>query len=142
MATIIIGSDHAGFDLKEAIKAYLAEKGYGLYDQGAHSKDPVDYPVIAKKVALKVASSGNIGILVCGTGIGMCMAANKVRGERAALCYDEETAKLAREHNNANILCLGSRTEPSKFFKKIIRAFLAAKFSDEERHHKRVQQIE
>ena len=108
---VIIGSDHAGFELKEKIKAYLKEQGYKIEDLGTNSKESVDYPLYGKKVAQKVAKTNSIGILVCGSGIGMTMTANKVKGIRAALCYDQETAILAREHNNSNILCLVSRTK-------------------------------
>ncbi len=111
-------------------------------DLGAYSDKPVDYPLIGKKVAEKVAKSDSIGILICGSGIGMCMAANKIKGIRAALCYDEETAKAAREHNNANILCLGARTKSSKDYEKIIKTFLKTAFSKEERHRRRVKQMD
>jgi len=135
---IIIGADHAGFELKEKIK----QLGYDIEDLGAFSEKPVDYPLIGKKVAQKVAKTNSIGILVCGSGIGMCITANKIKGVRAALCYDEETAKLAREHNNANILCLGARTQSSKNYKKIIKKFLTTDSSKVERHVRRVKQMD
>ena len=131
MNNIIIGSDHAGFRLKEKIKDYLKELSYKVEDLGTFSEEPTDYPLIAKKVAEKVAKTDSQGILVCGSGIGMCMAANKIKKVRAALCYDEYTAKVAREHNNANILCLGGRTKPEKGYKKIVKTFFNTKFSKE-----------
>ena len=142
MSKIIIGSDHAGFELKEKISSYLKQLKYNIEDLGTHSNKSVDYPLIGKKVAQKVAKTNSIGILVCGSGIGMCMTANKIKGVRAALCYDEETAKLAREHNNANILCLGARTQSSKNYKKIIKKFLTTDSSKVERHVRRVKQMD
>ena len=139
---IIIGTDHAGFQLKEKVKLYLKELKHDVEDIGTFSEEPIDYPKIAKKAAEKVAKSKGEGILICGTGIGMCIAANKIKGIRAALCYDEYTSKVAREHNNANILCLGSRTESSKDYKKIIKTFLKTDFSNEERHKRRVKQMD
>ena len=142
MNKIIIGSDHAGFELKEKIKPHLKEQGYDVEDLGTNSKESADYPIYGKKVAQKVAKTSSTGILVCGSGIGMCITANKIKGIRAALCYDEETAKLAREHNNANILCLGARTKSAKNYKKIIKKFLTTKNSKEERHIRRVKEMD
>lgn len=142
MNKTIMGSDHAGFELKQKIISYLKELKYNTEDLGAYSDEPVDYPSIGKKVAEKVAKTSSTGILVCGSGIGICIVANKTKGIRAALCYDEHTAKIAREHNNANILCLGARTKSSKNYKKIIQTFLTTSFSKEERHRKRVKQMD
>ncbi len=142
MNKIIIGSDHAGFRLKEDIKKYLEEKKISTEDIGAHSEESVDYPLIAKEVAEKVAKTKSTGILVCGSGIGMCITANKIKGIRAALCYDEETAELSREHNNANILCLGARTGSAKNYRKIIKRFLTTQRSKEERHKRRVKEMD
>jgi ribose 5-phosphate isomerase B len=142
MNKIIIGSDHAGFELKEKIKEYLDELNYEVEDLGTNSAKPVDYPVYGKKVAEKVTKTNSTGILVCGSGIGICMSANKIKGIRAALCYDEYTAETARQHNNANIICLGARTLSAKNYKKIIKTFLTTKFSKEQRHHKRVKQMD
>jgi ribose 5-phosphate isomerase B len=142
MNKIIIGSDHAGFELKEKIKEYLNELDYKVEDLGTNSAEAVDYPVYGKKVAEKVAKTNSTGILVCGSGIGICMSANKIKGIRAALCYDEYTAKTARQHNNANIICLGARTPSAKNYKKIIKTFLTTEFSKEQRHHKRVKQMD
>jgi len=137
---IIIGSDHAGFKLKEKIKEFL--KDHNIEDLGTFSEAQIDYPLIGKKVADKVAKTNSTGILICGSGIGMCMTANKIKGIRAALCYDEYTARLAREHNNANILCLGARTDSEKNYKKIINKFLTTKPSKEERHKRRVKEMD
>ncbi|MBW2988725.1 ribose 5-phosphate isomerase B [Candidatus Woesearchaeota archaeon] len=142
MDNIMIGSDHAGFELKESIISFLKQLGYNPEDMGAYSKDSVDYPLIAKKVAQKVAKTSSIGILICGTGIGMSIASNKIKGIRAALCYDESCAALAREHNNANILCLGARTPSAKSYKKIIKRFLTTPSSKEERHRRRVKEMD
>lgn len=139
---IIIGSDHAGFELKERVKEYLNQLNHETEDLGAFSEEPVDYPLIAKEVAKKVAKTGSTGILICGSGIGMCITANKVKGVRAALCYDEYTAKVSREHNNANILCLGARTGSAKIYKKIISTFLATQPSKEERHLRRIKEMD
>lgn len=142
MNKIIIGSDHAGFKLKEKIKPYLKELKYNVEDLGTFSAQPADYPLIGKKVAEKVALTNLIGILICGSGIGICIASNKIKGIRAALCYDSYTAKIARKHNNANILCLGARTESAKKYKKIIKTFLTTAFSKEVRHKRRVKQMD
>ena len=106
---VIIGSDHAGYSLKEQLVAYLTGKGYAVSDLGPQSAESTDYPLFAKKVCAEVLASGSPGILICGTGIGMSMAANKVRGIRAALCSSEFQARFTRLHNNANVLCLGER---------------------------------
>jgi len=142
MGKIIIGSDHAGFKLKGDIKEYLKELKISTEDLGTNSEESVDYPLIGKEVAKKVAKANSTGILVCGSGIGMCITANKTKGIRAALCYDDETAKLSREHNNANILCLGARTDSAKNYKKIIKKFLTTKPSKEERHKRRVKEMD
>lgn len=115
MATLIIASDHAGFGLKSTLSLYLKSKEFDLVDLGCNSsEESVDYPDYAHRLALKVLETGSPGILICGTGIGMSIAANRHSGVRAALCHSEEYAKLSREHNDSNILCLGARflTEP------------------------------
>lgn len=139
---IILGSDHAGFKLKEEIKKLLKKSGYSYEDIGTYSKDSCDYPKNAFIVAKKVAKSNNLGILMCGTGLGEAIAANKVKGIRATNCFDEETAKLAKEHNNSNILCLGARILTKEKAKKIAKVWLKSGFSKEERHRRRVRQIE
>ena len=138
---IAIGADHAGFELKEEIKKVLQELNYEVVDFGTNSSDSVDYPLIAKTLATQVANKNpSQGILVCGTGIGMSIAANKVKGIIAALCKDTETAKLARLHNNSNILALGGRTTDPQQAKEIVKTWLATEF-DGGRHQRRVQEI-
>ncbi|MHA1988726.1 MAG: ribose 5-phosphate isomerase B [Promethearchaeota archaeon] len=140
---VIIGSDHGGFKLKETIKEYIKELGYNIEDLGTNSTESVDYPVYAKKVAEEVKKDKDkLGILMCGTGLGMCMTANKFKGIRAALCYNESSAKLAKQHNNANILCLGGREFKEELAKKITKIFLETPFSNEERHKRRIKEIE
>ncbi len=116
MATIAIGADHAGFSLKEQLKAWLAAGGHRVIDHGTHSTDSVDYPDYAAAVADAVRAGGaERGVLVCGSGIGMAMAANKVAGVRAAVAGDTEVARLSRQHNDANVLALGARlTAPAQ----------------------------
>lgn len=138
---IAIGADHAGFELKEKMKNSLIELGYETQDFGTNSTDSVDYPLIAKSLANAVSSKNpKRGILICGTGIGMSIAANKVKGIIAAHCYDIETAKLSRLHNNSNILTIGGRTTEPELAKKIIKVWLETDFEGG-RHQRRVQEI-
>ena len=138
---IVIGSDHAGFADKEKIKRQLEELGVEYEDVGTSSTDSVDYPVYAKKVAVKVASGeAEQGILVCGSGNGMQIAANKIRGVRAALAWNEETARLARQHNNANVLSVPARMISPEEVKNVVKSFLDAKFEGG-RHARRVDEI-
>ena len=142
MMKIALGSDHGGYQLKENIKEYLKELNVKCVDFGCESEKPVDYPDIGFKVAVEVKNGKcDRGILICGTGIGMSVIANKVRGIRAALCYDEFTARCAREHNNANILVLGGRVIGSGLAKEIVKVWLNTKFSQEERHINRLNKI-
>ena len=141
MKKIIIGSDHAGFKLKEIIKKYLEDLNYKYEDVGANTKESCDYPDFSYKVAKKVSETNGRGIVICGTGIGSCIVANKVKGIRAALAFDEFTAKMSREHNNSNVLCLGSRTTKKELAKKIVKIWLETPFSKEERHQRRVNKI-
>lgn len=107
---VVIGSDHGGFNYKKTIIDYLKSRNIEVFDAGTYNKESCDYPVIAKEVAKKIVSGEyNRGILVCGTGIGMSIAANKVQGIRAALCGDTYSARMTRQHNNSNVLCLGER---------------------------------
>lgn len=138
---IAIGSDHAGFDLKERLKARLEALGHGVKDLGTEGPESCDYPRYAARVAKAVAAgAAERGVLVCGTGIGMSMAANKVRGIRAALCFDLETARLSRAHNDANLLCLGARTAPAPSSEAIMETWIATAFEGG-RHQRRVEQI-
>ena len=137
-----IGSDHAGFKTKESLQKFLEKKGIQTLDLGTHDEESVDYPDYAEKVAKKVAKDkGSFGLLICGTGIGMSIAANKVKGIRAANPFDTKTATLARAHNNANIICLSGREYKAEFAKKILNAFLNAKPSKLARHKNRVKKI-
>ncbi len=142
MKKVFIGSDHAGFPLKEKIKKAL-DKKVQFVDVGTSGTASVDYPIYAEKVAREVAlHPDTLGVLTCGSGIGMSMAANKVPGARAALAYSVNAAKLAREHNNANVLALPGREGSMDDPMDIVMAFLNTDFSGDERHARRVRQIE
>lgn len=139
---VAVGADHGGFKLKEALKPLIGELGFGLADVGCFSTDPVDYPVFAARVAELVASSdAAFGIMVDGAGIGSAMVANKIRGVRAALCYDLTTARNAREHNNANVLTLGGGLIGERLAQDIVRTFLTTAFGGD-RHARRVAMID
>ena len=141
MRKILIASDHAGFNLKEIIKKSLLKQKIIITDLGPYKLSKVDYPDYAHKVSKKVNRNKKlIGILVCGSGIGMEMAANKYKNVRAALCYNQKTAKLSRLHNNANIITLGSRLIKKNIALKCINIFLKTKFEGG-RHSKRVKKI-
>lgn len=137
---IVIGSDHGGYELKEKIKAYFDTEKIDYTDIGTNSIDSVDYPDYGKKVGLAVTNEAyDFGIAICGTGIGISIAANKVKGVRAALVYDETTARLAKEHNNANVLALGGRTTQIDKAILIIKTFMGSTF--ELRHQTRIEKI-
>ena len=141
MNKIAIASDHAGLSGKEAIKKNLDELGVAYQDFGTHSQDSVDYPDYAEQVARAVAAGEyERGILVCGSGIGMEIAANKVPGIRAALAWNEETARLARTHNDANIIAVGARTTPPETIDNIVRIFLNTDFEGGH-HQRRIEKI-
>ena len=139
---IAIGADHAGYILKDHLCARLAEAGHELHDFGAHSPDSVDYPDFAAEVARAVADgSAERGILVCGSGIGMAIAANRHRGVRAAACVDLYSAQLSRQHNDANVLTLGSRIVAPPLAEAIVGLFLATPFEGG-RHQRRVAKLD
>lgn len=139
---IALGSDHGGYQLKENLKECLMELNVEYVDFGCENEKSVDYPDIGFKVAIEVKSGRyDRGILICGTGIGMSVVANKVRGIRAALCHNEFTARCAREHNDANILVLGGKVIGSGLAKEIVKVWLNTKFSQEERHINRLTKI-
>jgi len=140
---IIIGSDHAGFDLKEEIKAFLeTELGHEVEDVGVFNKDSADYPVMAQKVAGAITEEKfPFGILICGTGIGMSIAANRYKGVRAALCHNILTARLSRQHNDANILAMGGRIIGVSLAQEMVREFLTTSFEGG-RHKRRIDQID
>ncbi|RNC28893.1 MAG: putative sugar phosphate isomerase YwlF [Candidatus Dichloromethanomonas elyunquensis] len=138
---IALGADHGGFGLKNKIKEHLLQKGYEIMDCGTDSDQSADYPEFGFKVGKAVTSNQvDVGIVICGTGIGISIAANKVKGIRAALCTDSYMAKMAREHNNANILALGARVVGPGLALDIVDTFLAVSFSGW-RHTRRVDQI-
>ena len=138
-----IGSDHGGFALKEAIKKHLEERGLEYKDFGTYSSASCDYPVYGRAVAKAVAAGEcQLGILICGTGIGISITANKVPGVRAALCSDCFSAEATRQHNNANILALGARVLGEGLALKIVDTFLDTPFSNDERHVRRISMIE
>ncbi|MFG6328196.1 MAG: ribose 5-phosphate isomerase B [Lachnospiraceae bacterium] len=140
---IALGSDQGGFGLKQEVIKHLQEKGLEYKDYGSYDEKPCDYPVYAKKVANAIVSGEcDKGILICGTGIGISIAANKVKGIRAALCHDTFSAQATREHNDANILAMGARVIGPGHALKIVDTFLETEFSNEERHVRRVGMIE
>ena len=139
---IAVGSDHGGFQMKEELKGVLAELGHRVHDFGTSSEEAVDYPDFAHAVARAVANgSSDLGIVIDGAGVGSAMTANKVPGVRAAACYSVDVARNSREHNDANVLTLGSKTINSKQMREIVTAWLATEIS-EERHRKRVAKID
>jgi len=140
---IALASDHGGFQLKEKIKKYLEEQNYEYEDFGTNNEESVDYSDFASKVTESILAGNNDrGILICGTGIGMSIAANKVPGIRATLCHDEYTAKMSREHNDSNILVLGGRVLDKTKAKSIVDVWLKTEFTDEDRHARWLKKIE
>lgn len=141
--TISMGCDHGGYELKEALKKYLTDKGYEIKDRGCFSKDSVDYPVFARAAAEDVANKvSDRGIVICTTGIGVSITANKVKGVRCALCHNEHTARMTRLHNDSNVLALGAAEVSVQMAEMIADLFLETEFSGEERHARRIQLIE
>jgi len=138
---LIAGSDHAGLSLKKELAGLAAELGYDVRDLGTHTSDSTDYPDYAHQVATAVAAGEGVGLLVCGTGIGMSITANRHSGVRAALCGDVLSASMARRHNDANILCIGARVVGPGLAAEILKAFLGAEFEGG-RHERRVNKIE
>jgi len=141
---IYLGSDHAGYKMKNILKDYLVEQGYEITDLGCFSEDSCDYPDIAREVGEKVIERADSnGILFCGTGIGMSIAVNKIKGVRAVLAHNEHYAEMGKRHNNANVLAMGARELDEEMVKKIAEKFLNTEFeSDQERHVRRVQKID
>ena len=139
--TVCIASDHAGFDLKEEIKNHLIDKNISIFDIGPFNNNSVDYPDYAKKLANRIKlKKSDVGILVCGSGTGMAISANKIKSIRAAVCYNLKSTRLSRQHNNANIIALGSRLIKKKLSLKLVEVFLETKFEGG-RHLKRVRKI-
>jgi ribose 5-phosphate isomerase B len=137
---VVVANDHAGLELKRELLRSLAEWGWEVEDLGCQGAESVDYPDFALAVARRVAESEEIGLLICGTGIGMSIAANKVAGVRAALCADTYSAAASRAHNNANVVCLGGRVLGPEVAREILRVFLNTPF-DGGRHQRRLDKI-
>ena len=138
---ICIASDHGGYNLKESIKDFLIKKNVSIIDLGPRENKTVDYPDYAKKLSKRIkAKKSDIGILVCGSGTGMAISANKIKKIRAAVCYNTKSTRLSREHNNANIIALGARLTNKKMSLKLVEIFLKTKFEGG-RHLKRINKI-
>ena len=141
MAVIALGADHAGFPLKENLKSWLADRGHRVLDFGTHSGDSVDYPDYAAAVGMAVAKGeAERGVLVCGTGIGMAIAANKVAGVRAAQCSDAASAQISRQHNDTNVVTLGARTTSPETAVEIVKLWLETGFEGG-RHTRRIEKV-
>jgi ribose 5-phosphate isomerase B len=139
---VALGADHAGFKLKKDVTVYLQNVGYTILDLGTHTEDPVDYPDYAEAVGRAVLDGkAERGIVICGSGVGACVAANKIRGIRAGLCHDHYSAHQGVEHDDMNVLVLGSRVIGIEMAKELSIAFLNAKFSGEERHKRRLAKV-
>jgi ribose 5-phosphate isomerase B len=139
---IAVGADHAGFPLKKVVADYLRSQGYNVLDLGTNSEEPCDYPDFAQAVAEAVRDNkAELGIIVCGSGVGASVAANKVPGARAALCHDTFSARQGREDDDTNILCLGARVIGSSLALDVLRAFLGASFSKADRHVRRLNKV-
>ena len=139
---IVLGSDHAGFELKQELVEYVRELGHRVLDVGTDSTAPVDYPDFAQKVGEAVAKrEAERGILLCGSGAGASIAANKIKGVRAALAHDHYTAHQAVEHDDANVLVLGARIIGAAVARELVEAFLGAQFTHEERHRRRLDKV-
>lgn len=140
--TVAIGADHAGFELKAALSDVIRGLGFGVLDLGTDGPDSADYPDFADAVAKSLTEgAAAYGLLVCGSGIGMSIAANRHAGVRAALCHNEESARLAREHNDANVLVLGSRLTDPVLAEKCVKVFFSTEFDGGERHARRVAKL-
>jgi RpiB/LacA/LacB family sugar-phosphate isomerase len=139
---IVIGADHAGYDLKQIIAAYLRHLGHEIIDKGTDSDDPVDYPDYAEAVALAIVDGeAERGVLICGSGVGTSVAANKIPGIRAGLCHNTYAARQGVEHDDMNVLVLGARVIGIELARELVDNFLRAKFNGEERHRRRVAKI-
>nr|WBU15385.1 putative sugar phosphate isomerase YwlF [uncultured bacterium] len=139
---IALAADHAGYPLKEMVAEWLRREGHEVLDLGTHSTAPVDYPDYARAVGEAVRDGqAERGIVICGSGVGACIAANKVKGVRAALCHDPYSARQGVEHTDMNVLCLGARVIGPVLAQEVIKAFLSASFSGEERHRRRLAKV-
>ena len=139
---IVIGADHAGFEMKQILADYLRQRGHEVIDKGTDSEEPVDYPDFAEAVSRVVlAGEAERGVLICGSGVGASVSANKIPGIRAGLCHDTYSARQGVEHDDMNILVLGARVIGVEMARDLVDHFLAAKFNREERHQRRVEKI-
>ena len=139
--TVCIASDHAGYNLKEDIKNYLVDKKLSVFDMGPYDSQSVDYPDYAKKLGNRIKlKKSDVGILVCGSGTGMAISANKIKTIRAAVCYNSKSTRLSRQHNNANIIAIGSRLIKKRLSFKLVEVFLQTKFEGG-RHLRRIKKI-
>jgi RpiB/LacA/LacB family sugar-phosphate isomerase len=139
---IVIGADHAGFDMKQVIAAYLRQLGHEVIDKGTDSDAPVDYPDFAEAVGKAIiAQEGDRGVLICGSGVGASVAANKIPGVRAGLCHDTYSARQGVEHDDMNVLVLGARVIGIELARTLVDNFLAGNFTGEERHRRRLAKI-
>jgi RpiB/LacA/LacB family sugar-phosphate isomerase len=139
---IALAADHAGFELKEKITAHLKGTGFEVMDLGTGDEEPVDYPDFALAIGEALREErAERGILICGSGVGACVAANKIKGIRAGLCHDTYSAHQGVEHDDINVLCLGARIIGEELAKELVTAFLSAKFTGEERHQRRLAKI-
>lgn len=139
---IVVGADHAGYDLKEVLAAYLRHRGHEIVDVGTSSDDPVDYPDYAAALSQAILDGrAERGVLVCGSGVGSSVAANKIPGIRAGLCHNTYSARQGVEHDNMNVLVLGARVIGIEVARELVDSFLGAEFSGEERHRRRVEKI-
>ena len=139
---VAVASDHAGYLLKQALATHLADAGYAVYDLGAHDQEQVDYPDIAAAASRAVVDGrAERAVIVCGSGAGACVAANKIKGIRAVIAHDTYTAHQAVEHDDVNVLCLGSRVIGEALAVELVDTFVNARFGNEERHRRRVEKV-
>jgi RpiB/LacA/LacB family sugar-phosphate isomerase len=139
---IVLGADHAGFDLKQDLLSFVRGLGHEVFDVGTGSRDPVDYPDFSEAVARAVLDGiADRGVLICGSGVGASVAANKIPGIRAGLCHDTYSAHQGVEHDNMNILVMGGRVIGEELARELVRAYLGARFTGEERHRRRLEKI-
>jgi ribose 5-phosphate isomerase B len=139
---LVIGSDHAGWQLKQVVAPYVRSLGHEVIDVGSYSDEPVDFPDIARAVAAKIVSGeATRGIMVCGTGVGASIAANKIRGIRAAVCHDTHSAHQSVEHDDVNVMCIGAQIVGAWLAEDLVSSFLSARFSADEDFRRRVQKL-
>lgn len=139
---IVVGADHRGYEMKDQIAAYLKQAGHEVLDVGTHNADSVDYPDYARAIGQALRDGrAERGVLVCGSGVGASIAANKIRGVRAAICHDTYSARQGVEHDDMNVLCLGAGVIDSKLALELVQAYLDARLSGEERYRRRLEKV-